>query len=349
MRPDRYPLCFYEFLTLFLPLIAASIHPDDVVFLDPQTFTDVPRGRSRTADLVARIHPLSAADGPEAVLFHTEVQSQPDPTRDAQMWEYNAGLRQRHGRFAISAALLPFGPVVGVRGVAKVRYVETVFGDDYILLEYWQIGLRDLAADAYVATGSPLAVALAALMRPQPGPEGRANLKIAIVRRLRDSGLDDARLFLLVNLVETYLVLDAAARAEGARALLDHVGQFVREEVLPRRAMRLVRARAEEDVRAHGKGDGCHAPAESVGLGVGVDAYVAEAHLEHALHALTDRGLQWLTTTALRLNAPGQRRAERAALPAHLDPFASDHRAGAIALAWIIHEHSGLTRLAVSG
>jgi len=37
---------FHEFLTLFLPLIAASIHPDDVVFLDPQTFTDVPRGRA---------------------------------------------------------------------------------------------------------------------------------------------------------------------------------------------------------------------------------------------------------------------------------------------------------------
>lgn len=56
-------------------------------------------------------------------------------------------------------------------------------------------------------------MALAALMRPQPGPEGRANLKIAIVRRLRDSGLDEARLFLLVNLVETYLVLDAAEEA----------------------------------------------------------------------------------------------------------------------------------------
>jgi len=204
---------FHEFLTLFLPLIAASIHPDDVVFLDPQTFIDVPRGRSRTADLVARIHPLSAEDEPEAVLFHTEVQSQPDPTLDVRMWEYNAGLRQRHGQFAISAALLPFGAVGGVRGVAKARYVETLFGDDYTLLEYWLIGLRDLTADAYVATGSPLAAALAALMRPQPGPEGRANLKIAIVRRLRDSGLDEARLFLLVNLVETYLVLDAAEEA----------------------------------------------------------------------------------------------------------------------------------------
>ncbi len=204
---------FHEFLTLFLPLIAASIDPDDVVFLDPQTFTDVPQGRSRTADVVARIHPLSADDEPEAVLFHVEVQSQPDPTLDARVWEYNAGLRQRHGQRAISAALLPFGSVAGARGVAKVRYVETLFGEDYTLLEYWRIGLRNLAADTYVATGSPLAVALAALMRPQPGPEGRANLKIAIVRRLRDSGLDDARLFLLVNLVETYLVLDAGEEA----------------------------------------------------------------------------------------------------------------------------------------
>jgi len=48
----------------------------------------------------------------------------------------------------------------------------------------------------------------------------------------------------------------------------------VREEVLLRRGLRLVRARAEEDVGADSEGDGDHAPVERVGLGVGVDVTV---------------------------------------------------------------------------
>jgi len=67
-----------------------------------------------------------------------------------------------------------------------------------------------------------------------------------------------------------------AARAKGAAALLHHVGQLVGQEVLPCRAVRLVRARAEEDVAAHGEGNRRHAPVEQVGLGV------TQAHHAHA-------------------------------------------------------------------
>jgi len=47
-----------------------------------------------------------------------------------------------------------------------------------------------------------------------------------------------------------------AARAQGAGALLHDVGQLVRQQALTRRAPRLVRACAEEDLRAHGEGEG---------------------------------------------------------------------------------------------
>ena len=43
--------------------------------------------------------------------------------------------------------------------------------------------------------------ALATLM--QPGPGGKVDLKTAVLRRLVTSDLDEARLFLLVNLLET--------------------------------------------------------------------------------------------------------------------------------------------------
>jgi len=197
---------FSDFLALFLPNIAESIDPEDITFLDPQTFTDVPEGQLRLADLVAQVRTLDGK--PELVRIHTEVQSQHDADLGLRVWEYNALLRLRVGHPVISVVLLPFARAGAVR---RVRYSETLFGEEYVGLEYWQIGLRDLAADDYVAAELALGTALAALMRPGPG--GRPDLKIAIIRRLRDSGVDDVRLFLLVNLVETYLTLDAVEEA----------------------------------------------------------------------------------------------------------------------------------------
>ncbi len=79
------------------------------------------------------------------------------------MWEYNALLTLRRRRPAISAVLLPFS---GRGGVRKARYVETLFGEEYIKLEYWWIELPSLSAADYAAGASLLGVALAALMRP---------------------------------------------------------------------------------------------------------------------------------------------------------------------------------------
>jgi len=198
---------FHEFLTLFMPAIADGIDADSITFLDPQTFTDVPEGLMRTADLVAEARTFDGA--PELVLLHTEAQTEPESNLGYRMWEYNALLTLLRRRPAISALLLPFS---GRGGVRKARYVETLFGEEYIKLEYWRIELPSLSAEDYTAGASILSVALAALMRPGPG--GRAELKIAIIRRLRESGLDEARLFLLVNVVETYLTLDEAEQVD---------------------------------------------------------------------------------------------------------------------------------------
>jgi len=75
----------------------------------------------------------------------------------------------------------------------------------------------------------------------------------------------------------------ADSRAQDAGALPHHVGHLVREEALAGRAMRLVRPRVEGDVVAHGESDRRHARVDQVGLGVGVDARVAEADPEDAL------------------------------------------------------------------
>ena len=236
---------FHDFLTLFMPGIASGIDPDAITFLDPQTFTDIPEGLMRTADVVAEVRSLVGK--PEIVLLHTEVQTESDAVFAYRVWEYNALLTLRHHRSVISAALLPFSRTGDVR---KVCYVETLFGEEYIKLEYWQIGLRGLSAEDYKGAASVLGAALAALM--QPGPEGRVELKIDIIRCLRESGLDEARLFLLVDLVETYLTLDEPEQMEYG-ALLQAEGDQVVEATELTWAQKIsLRTRREDVKRAIG-------------------------------------------------------------------------------------------------
>ena len=201
---DLLKAFFYDFLVLFTPDLAAAIDPASITFLDPQTFTDLPQGQLRLADLVAEVRTLDGQ--PELLLVHTEVQSVLDADFGYRMWEYHALLRLRHqGRLVISIALLPFKDVGEVR---LARYAETIFGQEYPYLDYWQVGLRGLAAEEYLATASALAPILASLMRP--GSTGKVGLKVALAERLRASGLDEARLYLAVNFMETYLELDTA-------------------------------------------------------------------------------------------------------------------------------------------
>jgi predicted transposase YdaD len=197
---------FPQFLQIFFPDIAASIDLDGVSFRESEIFTDVPEGERRTADMVAEVH----SQGSEAlVLLHTEFQGRRRPNLGYRLWEYNVGLRLRDRLPVISITLLLSG---GTPGITLEIYEETLFGQSYPLLAYWQIGLRDLNAADYSGAAQDLAIALAALMKP--GPEGRAGLKLTLLRRLQASTLDEARLFLLVNMVETYLRLETAEIAE---------------------------------------------------------------------------------------------------------------------------------------
>lgn len=192
---------FFDFLALFLPQSAAGIDPETIRFIDPQTFTDLPHGRLRIADLVATVQNTEGL--PEIVVVHTEIQSVLDDEFGYRMWEYNALLRLRTRRPVISIALLPFT----ARGaIGLQRYTETLLGQEYTLVEYWQIGLAGLEASDYLHASSVLGPTLAALMRPGAG--GKLDLKLAIVERLWASGLDEAHLLLAVNFLETYLELD---------------------------------------------------------------------------------------------------------------------------------------------
>ncbi|HWE61769.1 MAG TPA: hypothetical protein VHB98_08665 [Chloroflexota bacterium] len=125
------------------------------------------------------------------------------------MWEYNALLTLRRGPPVISVALLPF---TATGGIELARYTEEVFGQEYTKLQYWRFALRGLNAEEYLAAGPVLAAALATLMRP--GAAGRVTLKISALERLAASDLDEARKFLLLNFIETYLQLTGEEQAQ---------------------------------------------------------------------------------------------------------------------------------------
>ncbi len=62
---------FADFLRLFDPETADNLDLGAVTFVNPETFTDIPQGERRTADLVARVRTL--LDAPELVLLHTPL------------------------------------------------------------------------------------------------------------------------------------------------------------------------------------------------------------------------------------------------------------------------------------
>ncbi len=68
---------FADFLRLFDPETAARLDLDTMTFVNPEVFTDFPRGERRTADIVVQVQTL---DGDaELILVHVEVQREREP------------------------------------------------------------------------------------------------------------------------------------------------------------------------------------------------------------------------------------------------------------------------------
>jgi len=95
--------------------------------------------------------------------------------------------------------------------VELVRYTETLFGQAYIRLECWRIPLGALSTENYLTAEPVLGAALAALTHAHSGD--RVDLRLASLERIANSGLDEARQYLLMNFVETYLTLSEDEQA----------------------------------------------------------------------------------------------------------------------------------------
>src|SRR4051794_13263012 len=85
---------FQEFMELFYPDIAARLDFTRVRFLDKETFTDLPQGDQREADLVAQVYTLDGQ--PEIILAHIEVEVRRRSSFAQRMHEYYMMLKLRH-------------------------------------------------------------------------------------------------------------------------------------------------------------------------------------------------------------------------------------------------------------
>jgi hypothetical protein len=192
---------------LFDPETANGLNLSTVSFRDTEAFTDIPRGERRAADLVAQVETRDGA--PKLVLVHVEIQREREAHFARRMWQYYVVLRQRENKPVIPMALVlyPTGEGIGLE-----EYAEDVLGRTYLTFRYLQISLPLLPAQEYVEAQSPLGAGLASLMRlPAGDRRAQVALHLACLRRIRQAQetgeIDEARTFLLVNMVATYLPL----------------------------------------------------------------------------------------------------------------------------------------------
>lgn len=210
---DLLSAFFEAFLLLFYPDVAKRLDFSRVKFLDKETFTDIPEGEQRRSDLVVEVYTLEGE--PEIILVHIEVEYEWRSHFPKRMFDYFTLWRWRYR--------LPIFPIAiyltsGRGGMVREQFVERVFDQVVNVFTYNAVGLPDLNADDYLALDNPLAPALSALMKTSR--LGKVAQKFQSLLAMVRSGVDEARLTLLTNMLETYLTLDEVEQ-ETFKALVE--------------------------------------------------------------------------------------------------------------------------------
>jgi predicted transposase YdaD len=208
---------FQEFMERFFPEEAARLDFSQVTFLEKELATDVGSGHQRTLDLIAHVRTRSG--GAEFVLIHVEFEGRYAPDVPPQMFEDYGMLRRRHR--------IPVLPIVvyitGGRGADQwEEYRDQWFDRTIVLFSFLRLRLKGLKAREVVREADPLAAALGVLADRRGADP--AVLKATSLDRIARARLDEARQWVLVNFVETYLPLqaDAARRYQEMLAREEH-------------------------------------------------------------------------------------------------------------------------------
>lgn len=207
MFKNLFHHCFELFINLFFPQQAAQLSFANSTFLEQEQFTEFPSGERRFMDTVVEVNILS--DESNRILIHAEFQAKRSSTFPLRMFRYFCQLRLRHN--------CPILPIVvympsGSGGIVLEQYNEELFGQEYEHFYYHAVGLPELDAKRYLATGNPVAYALAPLMNR--GNLSKAQLKAICLSGIAQSNVTELQRALLVYFVDIYLPLSQEEEGE---------------------------------------------------------------------------------------------------------------------------------------
>ena len=216
---------FKEYLELFFPDLASRLYLDSpefpVTFLDKQHFTDIPKGRRRDVDILARV--WTRDETIETILVHSEHQEadRHDPDEAAmpfldRMFFYSLLLQLRHQEDHIIPIVLWFVPGKGGLGIETRD--RRLMGAG-LQLTYYRLCVPDLDAEEYLNKDNPLGHGLAARMRR--GRLSPVRLSLACRSRIVRAPISDVKKLVLLDIVQTYVKLNQKEEAEMQAILED--------------------------------------------------------------------------------------------------------------------------------
>ena len=244
---------FFEFLELLDPAIAERIDPRSFETLDKEIFTDLPAGDRREVDLLVRARLLddsasSAKSNPRLFLVHVEIEATFRRVSQQRIARYYFLLKSRFpGQPILPIALFLKG---GPKGPSVSEWAESVAGFTVCRFQFLTLGLSRDLAERHLRRSNPLGWGFAALMRSERFDN--VARKLECLQRIARAELDEARRFLLLNIVETYLELTNDERERYNKALECEVDREVKAMQLTWEEKHYYRGRDE------GRLDGAH-------------------------------------------------------------------------------------------
>jgi hypothetical protein len=273
-----FSLLLGDLIELVIPELADMLDLRSPKFIEKEAFTDIPRGKRRECDLVAEA--ATRSGDPRLILVHVEIEGKFLSANDQKMLRYYMHLRLKYNRPVISICVNLKGSPVGV----KVRQVVEKFGElEICRFSYIAFGLSKCLAEEYVDRPQALAPALAALMRSRAWD--KVEKKLHCLSAISRARLDDARRYVLANVVNTYVQLNHEEEARFAAALSSKANKEVRDmEITWEQALAARRAEGIAEGKAEGIAEG-----KAEGIAEGIAEGKVEATREAIILALNRR------------------------------------------------------------
>jgi hypothetical protein len=209
---DLLKAFFGELLQLVAPSLAAQLDTSKPEFLDKEHFTDAPKGKHRYMDLVAKVptkQPKPGENDTQLVLVHTEIEGHFGEPMDKRMSRYFFQLQHRHDLPVLPLVIFVNG---GEPNITTRSHQDVVLGMEVNRFSYLSLGLSLSSAQDYLKKPGALAAALAVHMKR--GSLSKAQLTVECMTKISQAKLDDAKQFLAVNFVKSYLPLEPAEQQE---------------------------------------------------------------------------------------------------------------------------------------